>query len=186
MRNISIGYIGLTYFFGPYDYALFKFLHDNPEKGLNKSVDLTRKIKLNKLDFYTYTLSEKEIICFPSFTSTSLKLDNDFNTTSNGLNVNKIDNKDFINVKMIFHYKYEKDCISPGIDVSSDSVCPWEKEVILFPFTFVKFNQIKKKNDSKYIFDFTIINRKQYLEFELRNKEVSAIKNNMDKLVLNK
>ena len=186
MRNISIGYIGLTYFFGPYDYGFFKFLHDNPEKGLKKSVDLTRNIKLNKIDFYTYTLSEKEIICFPSFTSTSLKLDNNFCITSNGKDVNNIDDKDCINVKMIFHYKYEKDCISPGIDVSSDSVFQYEKEVLLLPFTFVKFNQIEKKDDNNYIFDFTIINRKKYLEFELRNKEVSDIKNNMDKLVLNK
>ena len=186
MRNISIGYIGLTYFFGPYDYGFFKFLHDNPEKGLKKSVDLTRNIKLNKLDFYSYTLSEKETICFPSFTSTSLKIDNTFCVTSNGKDVNNIDDKDCINVKMIFHYKYEKDCISPGIDVSSDSVFQFEKEVLLLPFTFVKFNQFEKKDDNNYIFDFTIINRKKYLEFELRNKEVSDIKNNMDKLVLNK
>ena len=87
---------------------------------------------------------------------------------------------------MIFHYKYEKDCISPGIDISSYSPFPGEKEVVLFPFTFVKFNQIEKKDDNNYIFNFNIINWKKYLEFELRNKEVSDIKNNMDKLVLNK
>ena len=184
MRDISKGYIGLTYFFGPYDYGFFKFLHDNPDKGLNKTVDLTRNIKLNPLDFYTYTLSEKEIICFPSFTSTSLKLDNNFSVTSNGKEVNKID-KDCINVKMIFHYIYEKDCISPGIDVSSDSVFKGEKEVLLLPFTFVKFNKIEKKDDKNYIFDFTIINRKKILEFELRNKGIDDIKKNMAKLVLN-
>ena len=184
MRDISKGYIGLTYFFGPYDYGFFKFLHDNPGKGINKTVDLTRNIKLNPLDFYTYTLSEKEIICFPSFTSTSLKLDNTFSVTSNGKEVNKID-EDCINVKMIFHYIYEKDCISPGIDVSSDSVFKGEKEVLLLPFTFVKFNKIEKKDDKNYIFDFTIINRKKILEFELRNKGIDDIKKNMGKLVLN-
>ena len=185
MRDISKGYIGLTYFFGPYDYGFFKFLHDNPGKGINKTVDLTRNIKLNPLDFYTYTLSEKEIICFPSFTSTSLKLDNTFSVTCNGKEVNKNDDKDCINVKMIFHYIYEKDCISPGIDVSSDSVFKGEKEVLLLPFTFVKFNKIEKKDDKNYIFDFTIINRKKILEFELRNKGIDDIKKNMGKLVLN-
>ena len=185
MRDISKGYIELTYFFGPYDYGFFKFLHDNPGKGINKTVDLTRNIKLNPLDFYTYTLSEKEIICFPSFTSTSLKLDNTFSVTCNGKEVNNIDDKDCINVKMIFHYIYEKDCISPGIDVSSDSVFKGEKEVLLLPFTFVKFNKIEKKDDKNYIFDFTIINRKKILEFELRNKEIDDIKKNMAKLVLN-
>ena len=185
MRDISKGYIGLTYFFGPYDYGFFKFLHDNPGKGINKTVDLTRNIKLNPLDFYTYTLSEKEIICFPSFTSTSLKLDNTFSVTCNGKEVNNIDDKDCINVKMIFHYIYEKDCISPGIDVSSDSVFKGEKEVLLLPFTFVKFNKIEKKDDKNYIFDFTIINRKKILEFELRNKGIDDIKKNMAKLVLN-
>ena len=185
MRDISKGYIELTYFFGPYDYGFFKFLHDNPDKGINKTVDLTRNIKLNPLDFYTYTLSEKEIICFPSFTSTSLKLDNTFSVTSNGKEVNKIDDKDCINVKMIFHYIYEKGCISPGIDVSSDAVFKGEKEVLLLPFTFVKFNKIEKKDDKNYIFDFTIINRKKILEFELRNKGIDDIKKNMTKLVLN-
>ena len=185
MRDISKGYIGLTYFFGPYDYGFFKFLHDNPDKGINKTVDLTRNIKLNPLDFYTYTLSEKEIICFPSFTSTSLKLDNKFIPTKKGKEVNKIV-EDCINVKMIFHYIYEKDCISPGIDVSSDSVFKGEKEVLLLPFTFVKFNKIEKKDDKNYIFDFTIINRKKILEFELRNKGIDDIKKNMGKLVLNK
>ena len=185
MRDISKGYIGLTYFFGPYDYGFFKFLHDNPDKGINKTVDLTRNIKLNPLDFYTYTLSEKEIICFPSFTSTSLKLDNTFSVTCNGKEVNKIDDKDCINVKMIFHYIYEKDCISPGIDVSSYSVFEGENEVLLLPFTFVKFNKIEKKDDKNYIFDFTIINRKKILEFELRNKGINNIKKNMEKLVLN-
>ena len=185
MRDISKGYIGLTYFFGPFDYGFFKFLHDNPDKGINKTVDLTRNIKLNPLDFYTYTLSEKEIICFPSFTSTSLKLDNTFSVTCNGKEVNNIDDKDCINVKMIFHYIYEKDCISPGIDVSSDSVFKGEKEVLLLPFTFVKFNKIEKKDDKNYIFDFTIINRKKILEFELRNKGIDDIKKNMTKLVLN-
>ena len=185
MRDISKGYIGLTYFFGPFDYGFFKFLHDNPDKGINKTVDLTRNIQLKPLDLYTYTLSEKEIICFPSFTSTSLKLDNTFSVTCNGKEVNNIDDKDCINVKMIFHYIYEKDCISPGIDVSSDSVFKGEKEVLLLPFTFVKFNKIEKKDDKNYIFDFTIINRKKILEFELRNKGIDDIKKNMGKLVLN-
>ena len=185
MRDISKGYIGLTYFFGPFDYGFFKFLHDNPDKGINKTVDLTRNIQLNPLDFYTYTLSEKEIICFPSFTSTSLKLDNTFSVTCNGKEVNNIDDKDCINVKMIFHYIYEKGCISPGIDVSSYSKYKEENEVLLLPFTFVKFNKIEKKDDKNYIFDFTIINRKKILEFELRNKEIDDIKKNMAKLVLN-
>ena len=184
MRDISKGYIELTYFFGPYDYGFFKFLHDNPGKGINKTVDLTRNIKLNPLDFYTYTLSEKEIICFPSFTSTSLKLDNKFIPTKKGIQDNKIV-EDCINVKMIFHYIYEKDCISPGIDVSSYSKHKKEKEVLLLPFTFVKFNKIEKKDDKNYIFDFTIINRKKILEFELRNKGIDDIKKNMGKLVLN-
>ena len=86
---------------------------------------------------------------------------------------------------MIFHYIYEKDCISPGIDVSSDSVFKGEKEVLLLPFTFVKFNKIEKTDDKNYIFDFTIINRKKILEFELRNKGIDDIKKNMGKLVLN-
>ena len=84
---------------------------------------------------------------------------------------------------MIFHYNYESGNVSPGIDVDDVSTWKGEKEVLLLPFTFVKFNKINKKDDRHFEFDFTIINRKHYLEFTLKNAELDDIKKNIHKLI---
>ena len=183
MRDIGKGYIDLVYFFGPYDYGFFKYLKDNPKKGISSSIRLERNVVLNELDYYVYTLSEGEIICFPSFTSTSSILNNPFKTTPKTLKDNGIDLNTCKYVKMIFHYNYESGNVSPGIDVDDVSTCKGEKEVLLLPFTFVKFNKINKKDDRNFEFDFTIINRKQYLEFKLKNAELDDIKKNIHKLI---
>ena len=184
MRDIGKDYIDLVYFFGPYDYGFFKYLKDNPKKGISSSITLERNVVLNELDYYVYTLSEGEIICFPSFTSTSSILNNPFKITPKTLKDNGIDLNTCKYVKMIFHYNYESGNVSPGIDVDDVSTCKGEKEVLLLPFAFVKFNKINKKEDDRHFeFDFTIINRKHYLEFTLKNAELDNIKKNIHKLI---
>ena len=183
MRNIGKGYIDLVYFFGTYDYGIFKYLHDNPNKGLKSDITLKRDIILNELDFYAYTFSEGEIICFPSFTSTSRNINNEFNISLESIQSNKIDLDNYIKVRMLFHYHYEEGKVSPGVDIDDISTCKGEKEVLLLPFTFVKFNKIIKKDENKYDFDFTIINQSKYLEFILKNSEVDEIKKSIDILI---
>ncbi len=183
MRDIGKGYIDLVYFFGPYDYGFYKYLNDNPTKGIFKNITLERNICLNELDYYVYTLSEGEIICFPSFTSTSSKLNNPYTPTSQALQTNGIDPDTCKFIRMKFHYNYEKGNVSPGIDVDDVSTCKGEKEVLLLPFTFVKFNKIIKKDDRHFEFDFTIINRKNYLEFTLKNEKLEDIKKNIHTLI---
>ena len=183
MRDIGRGYIDLVYFFGPYDYGFFKYLHDNPNKGIKSDITLERNITLNELDYYVYTLSEGEIICFPSFTSTSTISNNPFSPTPGALKLNGIDPNTCKFVKMIFHYYYKKGNISPGIYVDDIFYHIGAKEVLLFPFTFVKFNKINKKDDRHFEFDLTIINQSEYLEFILKNSELDAIKKNIKKLI---
>ena len=183
MRNIGKGYIDLVYFFGTYDYGIFKYLHDNPNKGLKSDITLKRDIILNELDFNVYTFSEGEIICFPSFTSTSRNINNEFHISSESILSNKIDLDNSIKVRMLFHYHYKEGNVSPGVDIDDISSCSGEKEVLLLPFTFVKFNKIIKKDENKYDFDFTIINQSKYLEFILKNSEVDEIKKSIDILI---
>ena len=183
MRDIGRGYIDLVYFFGPYDYGFFKYLKDNPKKAISSSITLERNVVLNELDYYVYTLSEGEIICFPSFTSTSTISNNPFSPNPAALKLNGIDPNTCKFVKMIFHYYYKKGNISPGIDVDDISTCQGEKEVLLLPFTFVKFNKINKKDDRHFEFDLTIINKSEYLEFILKNSELDDIKKNIKDLI---
>ena len=183
MRNIGKGYIDLVYFFGTYDYGIFKYLHDNPNKGLKSDITLKRDIILNELDFYAYTFSEGEIICFPSFTSTSRNINEVFHIPLESIISNNIDLDNSIIVRMLFHYHYEEGKVSPGVDIDDISTCRGEKEVLLLPFTFVKFNKIIKKGENNYDFDFTIINQSKYLEFILKNSEVDDIKKSIDILI---
>ena len=183
MRDIGKGYIDLVYFFGPYDYGFFKYLYDNPNKGINSDITLERNIALNELDYYVYTLSEGEIICFPSFTSTSTISNNPFSPNPVALKLNGIDPNTCKFVKMIFHYYYKKGTVSPGIDVDDISSCKGEKEVLLLPFTFVKFNKINKKDERHFEFDFTIINQSKYLEFILKNSDIDSIKKKIHNLI---
>ena len=183
MRNIGKGYIDLVYFFGTYDYGIFKYLHDNPNKGLKSDITLKRDIILNELDFNVYTFSEGEIICFPSFTSTSRNINDEFHISWESIISNNIDLDNSIKVKMLFHYHYEEGKVSPGVYIEDISTYKDEKEVLLLPFTFVKFNKIIKKGENNYDFDFTIINQSKYLEFILKNSEVDDIKKSIDILI---
>ena len=81
LRDIGKNYDGMSHFVGPFYYALFKFLHDNPQKGLNKSVTLYRDVQMNIFDFYLYHLSLNDNICFISFTSTTILKNLNFKST---------------------------------------------------------------------------------------------------------
>ena len=134
LRDIGKNYDGMSHFVGPFDYALFKFLHDNPSKGLYKNITLYRDVNMNILDSYLYYLSLNDVICLASFTSTSVLKDLNFQSTNNAKLVNNSKNND-LHIKMIFKYKYFYGNVSPGICIQDESSYSYEEEVILFPFT---------------------------------------------------
>ena len=43
---------------------------------------------MNKLDLYSYIFSENDIICFPSFTSTTINQNLKFKPSKNAKNIN--------------------------------------------------------------------------------------------------
>ena len=139
---------------------------------------LYRKINCTETEFYLYKLNLNHIICFPALTSTS-SIDTDFEPTKLAGEINKKDG-DILKVKLIFNYKHESDNISPGIIIEDKkgynnkyiSRCPYEKEVLLFPFTFAKIVSIVSKieNDEEIkIVNLELINRKSYLEYTLKD-----------------
>ena len=181
MRNFEPGLMLIAYYMGPLLFGLNKYVKDNPSFAFSKDMTLYRKIKCPKIDFYLYELNLNHIICFPSITSTSSQPKN-FEPSKLANNINKINEKnmELIKIKLIFNYKHDDENKSPGIIVEDKkghdgtylSRFPKEKEVILFPFTFVKIinieSAIENGNNIKVIY-FDIINRKNFLEYTLRD-----------------
>lgn len=186
LRDIGKNYDGMSHFVGPFYYALFKFLHDNPQKGLNKSVTLYRDVQMNIFDFYLYHLSLNDIICFISFTSTTILKNLNFKSTYNSKLVNNSKSTDLF-VKMIIRYNYEYGNISPGIYIKDESSISKEEEVILFPFTFYKISKIEERKgtiNDKHIIYLDIINKNKIFEFELKKGKKLNIKAINNKIII--
>ena len=167
MRNFESGLISLAYYMGPFLYGLNKYVKENPNFAMSHDMTLYRYINCSKLDFYLYKINKGHIICFPSITSTSSK-DKGFSPTGYGNN----NSEELIKIKLIIKYHHEYGNISPGIIVEDKkgtngnylSCFPNENEVVLFPFTFMRINNIS--GNEIYL---EIINRKTYIEYTLKN-----------------
>ena len=189
LRNFEKFYVEMAYFIGPFYYGLFKYALEHSEKALNKKVTIYRDVTMDRLDLYSYQFCENDIICFPSFTSTTLNENLNFKPTNNSkkINNNEIDEKSYI--KMIISYNPQGECIPQGLDVSNESKCSLEKEILLFPFTFLKIDKVEintgKENDKHYIY-LTIINKGDILEEGLNNNYSFKLIEDGTKLVVDK
>ena len=178
MRNFEPGLISLAYYMGPFLFGVNKYVKENPNFSFKNNMTLFRNIQCSIYDFYLYQINLGHIICFPSITSTStVKGVFEPSSKSKSINNNGIKEEDMLNITMIFNYKHEKGNISPGIIIKNYkgkdgkflSSNPNENEVILFPFTFVRINSIKSISKNTYEMDLEIINRKDYIEYTLRD-----------------
>ena len=168
MRYFESGLISLAYYMGPFLYGLNKYVKENPDFSMSHDMTLYRKFDCSKLDFYLYKINKGHIICFPSITSTSSQ-DGSFTPTGYGSGNNS---EEKITIKLIIKYKHEYGNKSPGIIVEDKkgkdghylSEYTSDHEVILFPFTFMRINDISGNN-----IYLEIINRKSYIEYTLKN-----------------
>ena len=141
------------------------------------------------LDLYLYQFSEKDIIVFPSFTSTTLKKNLNFIPSNNAnlINNNQIEEKSY--VKMIIKYDPHGYCEPQGLDISDESNFSEEKEILLFPFTFLRIDKVEINsgtiNDRHKIF-LTIINKGDNLEFGLKNNYAFHLVENGTKIVIDR
>ena len=187
LRNFEKNYIEMAYFIGPFYFGMFRYSLLNPDKQLNKKTVLYRDITIDRLDLYSYQFCENDIICFTSFTSTTLKKNLNFQPTDNAnlINNDQIEEKGY--VKMIITYDPKGICASPGIDVSEESSYSDEKEVLLYPFTFLRIDKVEihsgKENDKHFIY-LTIINKGDILELGLKQKFAFKLIDNGTKLVI--
>lgn len=178
MRNIENGIARLSFLMGPMYYSMLRFLKNEKNKSytLQKNVNLYRKIVINQYGLNIYYMAVDDIICFSSFTSTSLVEDN-FVPTPNAKKVNDISEEEEITLEIIMHFTYKEDNEPIGMILKNYSEYNNENEVLLFPFTFIKVNNIKKVDDKFYKLDCDIINKSCELEIGLKNGQNVHIEN---------
>ena len=178
MRKIEEGLERLSFLMGPMYYSMVRYLKvQNPNLNLNESMILYRNITINKYDLNIYSMAVDNIICFSSFTSTSLKKNN-FSTTINALKANKLD-EEKINLLMILNYNHLPNNPPMGMKLSFFSAYPDEEEILLFPFTFIKVQTLNKIDDYHYELECDIINKSCILEYGLKKGKKVRIDNNL-------
>ena len=189
LRNFEKFYVEMAYFIGPFYYGIYRYSLLHPIKQLKKEKKiLYRDITISRLDLYSYQFCENDIICFPSFTSTSYDENLNFKPSENSKKINneEIEEKSF--AKMIITYNPQGNCQPQGVDISDKSHYN-EKEILLFPFTFLKIDKVEihsgKENDKHLIF-MTMINKGDVLEFGLKDKYAFKLSENGTKIVIDK
>ena len=175
MRKIELGVARLSFLIGPMYYSMLRFLYLKGQNYLlNKNTILYRIIYVNEYNLNNYHMSKHNIICFPSFSSSSFTLK--FETTNTAKKVNNIKEND-IKVIMKLQYFYNINNVPIGMILKEFSIAQHENEVLLFPFTFIRVDdlyEIKKKN---YLLKGTIINKDRILEFGLKAGKKVILKN---------
>ena len=187
LRNFEKFYVEMAYFIGPFYYGIFRYALEHPEKQLKAKTILYRDLTLDRLDLYCYEFCENDIICFPSFTSTTIDKNLNYATTnkSNKINNNQFGQKSF--VKMIITYDPKGQCQPQGLDISDKSQFSYEKEILLFPFTFFKIDKVEIRSgqvNDKHLIFMTIINKGDIIEYRLKKRYAFKLIENGTKLVI--
>ena len=112
---------------------IFK-LYEYREKKLfkQKQANLYRRMYLNPKEIKLYQQSCKRVICYPSFTSTSIK--------KNGFTPNKYNNEDELVLLII-----EQNNTKSTVLISQLSEYPKEEEYLFLPFSFFKILKVELK-----------------------------------------
>ena len=110
---------------------------------------------LNKEDIKLYEKSINKVICYPSFTSTSIGKDS-FSPDPNH-------NKDLELVLIVIKQNNTKSCVS----ISEFSKYPGEEEYLFLPFSFFKIMKVELNEgnaDNPHIIHLLAINSKKPIE----------------------
>ena len=181
-------------FAGLLNYALFKYYFENPSININEDTIFYRKLALSIKDLYAYDLFEGSIICFPSFTSTSIDIDAFKDPDIKPVRLSSFgkkmipfgkqvfpfgksdDNEKEIFTKekcvlMKFNYKYNDLNYCPCFNIIKASEFSSEKEFLFPPFSFFKITKyISAKGDENdpIIIELEVIPKRENLEQYLK------------------
>lgn len=125
-------YIKLKYFAGILIYVFQQYAKTDPSFALNKNAKLYRRLCMRLIDVNSYRAHMNELICFPAFTSTSCKDQENFPTDMAkqiNISANQV-------VLMKIDYKCKPGCLFDAVNVSKFSQNPGEEEYLFLPFSF--------------------------------------------------
>ena len=130
---------------------------------------LYRGVKMNIIDLISYKNNENGIICFPSFTSTSVNrsVAENFSQRKNK-ELRKKDN--YFSVVFTINNKYESSYVTSCFDISGFSKLNEEERVFL-PYSFYKVKKvIENYNENIAEIELETIGRKEILEYYVQKK----------------
>lgn len=172
LRNLNdYEYEYIKYFAGPFSYALYRYANNNRKQGIFSSKTFYRKMTIKMSDYYLYKVSIGELICYPSFTSTSEQDMTKYSfPTEIAKKINNITIND-ITVLLIINYNCKNwSYTTPCVCSSEYSQYSDEQEYIFPPFSFFRINKITERNgtpENPHIIHMSTPNKRNLLEFDL-------------------
>ena len=135
----------------------------NKNKGIEKNdLKLYRGIRANLYDLLSYERAKGKLICFPSFTSTSLEL-----KVAKGFANTKTGYQTIITI----NYKYRRGFKPTAVDVSKIAIKEheYEKECLFLPYSFFRVKNVKIDNANKTAeIELDTVGKEKILEKKLR------------------
>ena len=136
------------------------YYSERKNKGVKEdNLKLYRGINSNLYDLLSYERSKGELICFPSFTSSSRDLEQ-AKLFSSGYQYKTI---------IEINYKHKENFIPTAVDISKISRFKEEKECLFLPYSFFRVKDIKiDYNEKSARIELDTVGRKQILEKYLK------------------
>ena len=175
LRNLdSLAYDKIGYFVSDFMYCLNKY-GEFKKTGINNNTTLYRGVRINLIDLLFYKRNKNKLITFPSFTSSSLDINDldiftDINETAEYRKQKGLFSVIFTINYNVSRYtnigKYYPVCF----DITQLNQCG-EKEVLFQPFTFFKIKKVDIDLDN-YIADITLkaVKKLDILELYIKDK----------------
>jgi len=140
------------------------------KKGLTKTSTLYRGVKSNLSDLLVYERAIGKLICFPSFTSTTI-------IKTVAVDFSKRKNPEQYETIIIIDYIYKNGFIPTAVDISEISEFKHEKECLFPPYSFfkVKNTEIDYKLKTAQI-ELETVGRKEILEKYLKDESTLVYK----------
>ena len=144
LNNLDLLAIQKTYWFiAAVIYSLNEY-SKKKDKGIKEDgLKLYRGIKANLSTLLSYELAKDELICYPSFTSTTRSLDQAKKYSNNEKKENEYATIITIN------YKFKEKFLPTAVDVKDISMNSKEDECLFFPYSFFKVIDFKIDHSSK-------------------------------------
>lgn len=146
----------------------------NKNKGIKTDgLKLYRGIKTYLSSLLYYERTKGQLICFPSFTSSSL----DFDVAKKFSENNKNDEE--YSTIITINYIYKEGFIPTAVDISDISPFPKEKECLFYPYSFFNIKDIQiNHQEKKATIELDAIGKKEIIEEKLKNEDKCTLEYN--------